>query len=52
MISRRKFIVTLLSLASLAHLKTAYPFSKFLSNTPDKDGIIIKNGWVLKESDL
>lgn len=49
--TRRNFILTLFSLATAAQLKITYPF-KLLSKIPTKDGVIIKNGWILKETDL
>lgn len=49
--TRRNFILAILALASSAQLARIYP-SKLFGNKPIGDGLVMRDGWILLETDL
>jgi hypothetical protein len=49
--TRRKFILAIGSFAFSAKLASLVPFASSLK-LPSNDGIVMRNGWILKETDL
>jgi len=49
--TRRKFILALTSLAAGTQLASLFPLKSLIAS-PSKDGIVMRDGWILKEADL
>jgi len=49
--TRRNFLLAIIALASSAQLSKIYP-SKSLNTKSFGDGIVMRNGWILLETDL
>lgn len=49
--TRRNFILAILALATGSQLAKLYPFQSRIT-TPSNDGVVMRDGWILSETDL